>query len=152
MKREKFKYNPETLSYDKVQVTWRERILRSLIYIAPAVVLGVFFSFAFNALFPSTEEKELVKENKNLREQFNLLQQDVLLLTKVQQDLEKRDNEIYRVVFNAEPFPEELREMGTGGVDEYDHLQGYEASDLIIETSQKNQGIKEAYLCAVHFF
>ena len=152
MKKQKFKYNPETLSYDKVQVTWRERILKALIFIAPAIVLGVVFSFLFSALFPSPAERKLVRENENLRNNMTVLQEDVMLMTKVMTDLEKRDNEIYRVVFNAEPFPDELRELGTGGVDEYEQYKGYEASDLIISTSRKIKELqKRIYAQSVSF-
>ena len=152
MKKQKFKYNPETLSYDKVHVTWRERILRSLIFIAPAIVLGVVFSFLFSSIFPSSSERKLVRENENLRNNLTVLQEDVMLMTKVMTDLEKRDNEIYRVVFNAEPFPDELREMGTGGTDEYEQYKGYEASDLIISTTRKIKELqKKIYAQSVSF-
>lgn len=152
MKRQKFKYNPETLAYEKVEISFRERVLRGIIYIAPAIVLGVLFSFVFSSIFPSAKEKELVRENKNLRDQFSMMQQDMLLMGAVVEDLEKRDNEIYRVVFNAEPFPEELRKLGTGGVDEYEKYDGYEASDLIISTAQKIKELqKRVYAQSISF-
>ena len=47
MKKQKFKYNPETLSYDKLELSWKEQVLRSLLVIAPAVVLGFGFYLLF---------------------------------------------------------------------------------------------------------
>lgn len=136
MKKQKFRYNPETLSYDKVELSWRERFLRSLLVIAPAVVLGFGFYLLFSSFFKSPNELNLERENANLREELNEMQEDVLLLSTVVKDLEKRDNEIYRVVFNAEPFPEQMRELGTGGTDEYEDLKGYDHSDRIIENKR----------------
>ena len=136
MKKQKFRYNPETLSYDKVELSWKEHFLRSLLVIAPAVVLGFGFYLLFSSFFKSPNELNLERENANLREELNEMQEDVLLLSTVVKDLEKRDNEIYRVVFNAEPFPEQMRELGTGGTDEYEDLKGYDHSDRIIENKR----------------
>jgi murein DD-endopeptidase MepM/ murein hydrolase activator NlpD len=52
-------------------------------------------------------------------------------------DLQDRDDNIYRVIFEAEPIPGSIREAGIGGVDRYEKLKGYKNSDLIIETEKK---------------
>lgn len=52
-------------------------------------------------------------------------------------NIEKRDNNLYRVYFEASPIPEEQRRMGFGGVNRYDYLNGYENSDLIINTTER---------------
>jgi hypothetical protein len=111
MKKEKFKYNPETLSYEKVEVTWSERILRSLLVIGPAVVLAFIFQLVFAGMFQSPYEKELETENAFLNSQLDKMNTEVALAMEVLEDISDRDNEIYRVVFNAEPFPEEIRQM-----------------------------------------
>src|SRR5690606_26532800 len=121
MKKQKFRYNPETLSYVKVEVTWRERILRTLLVVAPAIVLGFGFQLLFSFMFQSPYEKELTRENMYLEQQLSAMREEVNLLTAVLTDIEKRDNEIYRVVVNAEPYPEQMHQLGTGGTDEYNH-------------------------------
>ena len=136
LKKQKFRYNPETLSYVKVEVTWRERILKTLLVIAPAVVLGFVFQLIFSSMFQSPYEKTLERENTNLDLQLNKMQEELDLISKVLDDIEKRDNEIYRVIFNAERFPDHMRELGTGGTDEFDALKGYEASEQIIATTK----------------
>jgi hypothetical protein len=57
MKKQKFRYNPETLSYVPVEVTWGQRILRGLLVLAPAIVLGFVFQLLFSAIFPSAKKK-----------------------------------------------------------------------------------------------
>jgi len=136
MRKEKFKYNPETLSYEKVQITWKERILKATLVIAPAIVLGFVFQLIFAGLFESPYEKELQKENAFLNEQIDEMNSKVVLAMAVLDDISERDNEIYRVVFNAEPFPDELRQMGTGGSDEYADLIGFNTSDKVIENTK----------------
>ena len=137
MKKQKFRYNPETLSYVPVQVTWQERVLKALLVIAPAVVLGFVFQLVFSALFPSAAESDLERENNFLTEQMATMQEEMDLMSAVLEDIEKRDNEIYRVVFNADRFPDEMRQLGTGGTDEYDHLKGFDISEQVIANSKK---------------
>ena len=50
---------------------------------------------------------------------------------------DSRDNNLYRVYFEASPIPEEQRKAGFGGVNRYDYLEGYESSELIVNTSER---------------
>ena len=58
-------------------------------------------------------------------------------VTKLIGDLQDRDDNIYRVIFEAEPIPSSIRQAGIGGVDRYEKLKGYSNSDLIIETQKR---------------
>ena len=152
MKKQKFKYNPETLSYDKLELSWKEQVLRSLLVIAPAVVLGFGFYLLFSSLFSSRRELDLSLENKALQEQITEMREEVLLMAAVVEDLKKRDNEIYRIVFNAEPFPEQMRELGTGGSDEFEDLKGHDFSDLVIENKKLIRALeKRIYAQSISF-
>lgn len=152
MKKQKFRYNPETLSYDKLELSWKEQVLRSLLVIAPAVVLGFGFYLLFSSLFSSRHELDLSLENEALQEQITEMRQEVLLMAAVVEDLEKRDNEIYRVVFNAEPFPEQMRELGTGGSDEFEDLKGYDFSARVIENKKLIRALeKRIYAQSISF-
>lgn len=152
MKKQKFKYNPETLSYDKLELSWKEQVLRSLLVIAPAVVLGFGFYLLFSSLFSSRRELDLSLENKALQEQITEMREEVLLMGAVVEDLKKRDNEIYRIVFNAEPFPEQMRELGTGGSDEFEDLKGHDFSDRVIENKKLIRALeKRIYAQSISF-
>lgn len=152
MRKEKFKYNPDTLSYEKVELSWRERLLRASIVIGPAVVLAFVFQIAFAGMFTSPHEKELERENAYLQAQMEEMKTDVSLALEVLEDISERDNEIYRVVFNAEPFPEEIRQMGTGGTDEYADLVGFESSQKVIENTKLIKQLeKELYAQSLSF-
>lgn len=137
MRKEKFKFNPETLSYEKVEVSWKERLLKTALFVAPAIVVGLGFYFILGSIFKSPYEKQLELENANLNSQLDKMNEELARDLLVLADISQRDNEIYRVVFNAEPFPDELRQMGTGGSDEYSDLLGYESSNKIIENTKK---------------
>ena len=87
MRKDKFKYNPETLSYDKVEVTWGERLLRSLLVIGPAVVLAFVFQLIFAGMFKSPYEKELENENAYLNSQLDEMNSQVSLALAVLDDI-----------------------------------------------------------------
>lgn len=145
MKRQKFRYNPETLSYEKVELSWREHALRSLLVIAPAVVIGFGFYLLFSSVFTSPKETALERENAQLKKQLDDMNDELTLLSSVAMDLEKRDNEIYRVIFNAEPFPDQMRLLGTGGSDEYEELRNTSYSDRLIENKQRIKELEKRF-------
>ncbi len=152
MKKQKFRYNPVTLSYDKVEVSWREKLLRVILVAAPAIVLGFLFYLLFSSLFKSTREKNLEIEYANVSAQITQMNEDYALAERVLKDLQKKDDELYRVAFNAEPFPENLRKMGTGGGDDYSHLEGTQFSDRLIELNKRLKEIeKQIYAQSISF-
>ena len=97
-----------------------------------AVVLVLAFNF-----LESPKEKAQKREIEQMKLQFSILNDQLDRVTKVMSDLQDRDDNIYRVIFEAEPIPGSIREAGIGGVDRYDKLKGYKNSDLIIETEKK---------------
>ena len=67
-------------------------------------------------------------------------------------DLQKRDDNIYRTIFEADPIPDEIRKAGFGGVDRYKELEGFENSTLIIESTKKIDRIsKQLYIQSKSF-
>jgi murein DD-endopeptidase MepM/ murein hydrolase activator NlpD len=126
--------------------------MRVILVIAPAIILGFVFQIIFASLFKSPHEKELEQENAFLNEQLEVNRKNYALSLAVLKDIERRDNEIYRVIFNAEPFPEELRQMGTGGSDEYEDLMGYNSSEKIIENAEMLKELeKRIYAQSISF-
>jgi murein DD-endopeptidase MepM/ murein hydrolase activator NlpD len=96
-------------------------------------LLNVFYSTVFN----TPREKMLLRENNQLHLQYDILNQKVSKLESVLEDIERRDDNIYRTIFNADPIPSSVRDAGFGGVNRYEYLEGYENSDLIIETAKR---------------
>jgi murein DD-endopeptidase MepM/ murein hydrolase activator NlpD len=91
---------------------------------------------AYNFL-DSPKEKQLKREIAQLQDQYDLLNQRIDLANSVLKDLQVSDDQIYRVVFEAEPIPAEVREAGAGGINRYKLLEGFDNSDLLIKTTQR---------------
>jgi len=140
---QKYKYNPETLDYEKVESSFGQKLLKSLLVIAPAALLGFLFMFLFSFWFKSPNEIKLAKENSFLKSTINKHAERLELLDDVAQYLEEADNGIYRVIFNAQPFPSEMRKMGTGGSEEFKELEGHEISKKLIENARKLKEIEK---------
>jgi murein DD-endopeptidase MepM/ murein hydrolase activator NlpD len=133
-----YKFNTKSLTYEKVTVPIRKRIWQVLSYLAT----GLFFAtvtiiFAYKYL-ESPKEKQM--------------QREIDELTEVLTDIQERDNNIYRTIFEAEPIPASIRQAGFGGVDKYRQLQGYSNTDLLVETTKRLDRIsKQLYIQSKSF-
>jgi len=137
MSKVKYKFNKRSLTFDRVQTTFRKRLWYFFTHLSTGVVFAaVVLVLAFNFL-ESPKEKAQKREIEQMKLQFSILNDQLDRVTKVMSDLQDRDDNIYRVIFEAEPIPGSIREAGIGGVDRYDKLKGYKNSDLIIETEKK---------------
>lgn len=130
----RYRYNPSTLNYEKVEITLRDRLKMLGSYL----VLGLFFAaiilLVAYTFFDSPKEKMLRRENAFLKNQYELLNKDLERVERVLADIENRDDNIYRTIFEAEPIAESVRQVGVGGINRYNYLSGYPVSDLVIDT------------------
>jgi murein DD-endopeptidase MepM/ murein hydrolase activator NlpD len=148
----RYKYNPSTLNYEKIQLTFKDRLKKGLTYL----LVGLFFAGIIIAIaytfIDSPKELMLKRENAQLRQQFSLLNKDIERLDRVLSDIEKRDDNIYRVVFEAEPISENVRRAGVGGVNRYANLEGFSNSELVINTTRKLDNVaKRMYIQSKSF-
>ena len=61
-------------------------------------------------------------------------------------DLQDKDDNIYRVVFEADPISKSVREAGYGGVDRFKHLENYKNKELMELTAKKLEKVKRELL------
>ncbi|MFZ9029262.1 MAG: M23 family metallopeptidase [Crocinitomicaceae bacterium] len=135
MGKERFRYNPKTLSYEREEVSIGKRVLRILLWMAPSIVLGLVLAFFFTRRIDSPKEKELKAELKKYEAEVMRMQSDINLINDVLNDIENRDEDLYRMALYADKFPDELRRMGAGGSDKYAYLRKLPNSELLINTS-----------------
>ena len=137
MAKPKFFFNHHTLSFEKVERSIRKQLSKGLVFFMVLVAYSVVVVFlAFN-YFDSPKEKGLKREISQMRFQYDVLNDRMDDLVKVMEDLQNRDDNIYRVIFEAEPIPGSTRKAGFGGADRYAKLDGFNNSDILIKTTQK---------------
>ena len=139
MSKVKYYYDSETLSYRKIEPN-KGRKIGLILLSALGMLLSGFLLLVIYLNLPYIEtpkEKTLKRELANMELQFELLNKKMEQAQVVLDELAQRDNNLYRVYFEANPIPEEQRKAGFGGVNRYKDLEGFDNSKLIISTSKK---------------
>ncbi|HBE41154.1 MAG TPA: peptidase M23 [Bacteroidales bacterium] len=152
MPKSKYKFNPESLSFDKVTLGAREVLLRLLAFFVGSLLVAGVYYLVFAILFDSPKEKTLLREIEQLTLQYELIQRDMGNLEKVIVQLQETDDNLYRTIFEAEPIPVTLRQGGVGGVNRYKELEGFSNSNIVIETTKKLDKLrKQIYIQSKSF-
>ena len=136
-------YNPKTLEYERQYLSGKERFVVALKNLSVGLAFGVVVFFGFIYIFESPMETMLKKENKLLQTQYSLLLKEIDRANEVLDDMQQRDENLYRAVFNADSIPMSIRKSGFGGANRYEHLKGLSNSDLVIETTRKMDVLKK---------
>ncbi len=136
-KKEKFKFNPESLKYDRIEFNTSDRLLRILAYMGGSLILAFLYILIFSQFFGTPTERKLKRENHQLISQFEVMTKKLDQMQAVVTDLEERDDNLYRTIFEAEPISNSIRIQGVGGVDRYSNLEGFDYSDLVINTAKE---------------
>jgi murein DD-endopeptidase MepM/ murein hydrolase activator NlpD len=148
----KYKFNPESLNFVRIKLGIGEILLRFLAYFTGSLIVAALYWLIFASFFDSPKEKMLQREIQQLTIQYDLINREMGNVENVLDDLQKTDDNLYRTIFEAEPIPATLREGGVGGVNRYKSLEGYENSNLIIETVNRLDKIRrKVYLQSKSF-
>jgi murein DD-endopeptidase MepM/ murein hydrolase activator NlpD len=139
----KYKFNPDSLSFDKIRLGIRSLLLRFLAYFIGSVLVALVYWVIFASFFDSPKEKALKREVEQMTIQYDLIHREMTNVESVLEDLQKTDDNLYRTIFEAEPIPATLREGGIGGVNRYEALEGYNNSNLVIETANRLDKIRK---------
>jgi murein DD-endopeptidase MepM/ murein hydrolase activator NlpD len=139
----KYKFDPDSLSFDKIRLGLRTLFLRSLAFFAGSVLIAMVYWVAFASFFDSPKEKALKREVEQMTIQYDLIHREMADVENVLEDLQKTDDNLYRTIFEAEPIPSTLRDGGIGGVNRYEALEGYNNSKLVIETANRLDKIRK---------
>ena len=139
MSKVKYYFDKETLSYRPIKVTSKNRISNVVLFILASFFFGATcLLILLNSDSINTPSEVAQKRTlKNYELQFDILNKKLTQLEAVVSNVEERDNKLYRVYFEASPIPEEQRRAGFGGVNRYKNLEGYDNSDLVINTAKR---------------
>jgi len=147
MSKVRYKYNTKTLSYEKAVTPFRTQFFRVISFLGTASVIGVISVIIAFKYFDSPKEKQLRHELEKMQGQYELLNKRADNLTLVLNDLENRDDNIYRAIFETDSIPDDIRHSGFGGADRYKDLQGFSSTQLMVNTTQKiDQLAKQMYI------
>lgn len=147
MAKKKYKFNPDNLSYERVGISIKEKTTKILAYFSSSLALALIIVVVVVNAYETPKTKALKRENQRLLTQYKLVAKDLDKIGNVLTELQQRDDNIYRVIFEAEPIPSSVRMGGFGGANKYSHLESLDNADLVIETARKLDIVaKEAYI------
>jgi murein DD-endopeptidase MepM/ murein hydrolase activator NlpD len=147
MAKKKFHFNYETLSYEQIEHTIAHWLKQILIHAVSGISLGAIFFFIFVSTIQSPEEKQLSQERNHIQAQYNVLERQMDGLQEVVTDLQDRDDNLYRVIFQAEPIPFSVRRATATNSNYYEQLLEMTNSEVVVATTKKlNELKKQLYI------
>ena len=105
MSKVKYRFNTKSLTYERVSITFREMFWKVLSYLATGIVFATLTIVLSRQFLPSPAEKKRDREMDALKLQYELLDRKMDQVEQVISDLEDRDDNIYRTIFESEPIP-----------------------------------------------
>ena len=152
MAKTKYFFNDKLLSYEEVKTTSLQRFIMILLFVITAVASSFAIIFLSYTFFESPKERILKSEISQYELQYQIMNDRLDRLQGLMDEMADRDDNIYRIIFEAEPISKSVRQAGYGGVDRYVKLEGYNNSELLIETSKKLDNIaSELYVQSKSF-
>ena len=144
MAKVKYYYDAETLSYRKIKRKKRTTFKYAFVFLVAAALFAFLFVFIAGQYIESPKERQLARELQNMQIQYELLNKRMDDAIAALENVEERDNAIYRLYFEANPIPEEQRRAGFGGVNRYKKFEGYDNSQLIAESNKRLDILEKA--------
>jgi murein DD-endopeptidase MepM/ murein hydrolase activator NlpD len=139
MARIKYYYDTETCKYERVKTRTSDVVLNALGIMSMTVAMAVGLLIVYSSYFESPKELMLKNEVKELEFYYTKLTKDVQKLSTILDNVEHRDDNIYRVVLGAEPIDKSVRHAGVGGVDRYTDIKEKDFSheELVLALHEK---------------
>ena len=139
MAKTKYYFDSESLSYKPIVKSRTLQVSNFILFILSAIIFGVFSLFILLTSNIISTPKEIIqqRELENLVLQYDLMNLKLKQIENVLENVQERDNNLYRVYFEASPIPQSQRIAGFGGVNRYKDLEGYQNSKIIVDASKR---------------
>ncbi len=135
MGKQKFVFNPHTLSYETFTRPLGKKLLSGFGYVS-SVLVGAFLLFIIvYKFFPSPKEKMLMRELEQLEYQFSAVNEQLNVMASSLEDLHRKDEEVHRIIFGNEPMDEDVWNAGTGGANKLENITLYKNSGKLLKTT-----------------
>ncbi|MCQ2308724.1 MAG: M23 family metallopeptidase [Bacteroidales bacterium] len=137
MAKKKFIFNSQTLDFEEYKISWKQRFARFFVFIITAGLFGSGIYYLVTKFAGSPKERIQAREIEFLKLQYEIMSDKIDNIDALMDEMQDRDDNIYRIIFEAEPIPSSVRKAGYGGVNRYEVLNGYENSEMVSNIAQK---------------
>lgn len=143
MGKEKFYYNKQTLRYEKVVEPLKVKALRGVGYTIGILTVSAIIATIMYRYYPSPREEALSREVQQMEVQYDALNDQIGLMSKVLDNVQDRDANVHRLMFGMDPIDESVWSGGVGGSEKYDYLTKFKNSGaLLLATQEKADQLK----------
>ncbi len=137
MAKTKYIFNNKTLAYEELRRSAGQKFFRSFLFLITALALSIILIMVSSMYFESPKERMQKRELAQYKLQYQIMNDRLDQMQLLLDDLADHDDNIYRVIFEAEPISKSIRQAGYGGVDRYAKLEGYDDTELLVNTAKK---------------
>lgn len=132
-----YRYNPDTDNYERIFPSWRTRIVKGALFVLSSLVAGIAIYFLITEIWGSPTEANLRRENASLKSRYNILNRRLDNSLKIMTDIQKRDDNFYRVMMQMEPLSHSQRFAGLDNEVRYKSLQKLPDAGLVKLLTQR---------------
>ena len=148
----KYRYNPDSISFEKQDSSIIARFKRLFPFITLSFIFAITMVIVFFFFIDSPKEKAFLRDKNEILSQYQVLNNELNVIKKELSDLQYRDDNIYRTIFEADPISQDIRQAGFGGTDKYENLRHLDAKEIVANTSQRFDIIsKQLYIQSKSF-
>ena len=142
MFKRKYFLDSSDLQYKQVKLPWKSKLMRFVLWAIACIAVTLLYTTVYNKMFGSMKEKVLSQEVEDMKLRYSIMRMKIDNSLEVLDDLELSDGNRYRPVLEMDSVPASVRKMGTGGVNKYEELDGYDNSNLMIIARKQLDEIK----------
>ncbi len=133
----KYQFDSKTLTYKKVRLVWKQKINRVLAFLFITISTAVLLNIVYTSIHKNPKIIMLEEERESLLASYDILNDKLNDINRRIGDIQQRDDYFYRTIFELDPIPQSVREAGFGGTNRYIDLEGFEYSNVMVETYKK---------------
>ena len=148
-RKKRYQFNEQTLAYEVHNMSMRKRFSRGFVLFVLSILAfcGYFFIYTQHLGLEPPKTTLLKQKYAELDSKYELLQRKFEQSSQVLDELQMRDNNIYRPIFGMEELSKDVRDAGFGGVNRYAHLETASSSDALLKAVKRMDVIyKKAYV------
>ena len=134
-RKEKFVFNIQTLTYEKVVVPLKTRILQAFGIFSVVLVTSILLLIVLYTYFPSPREQALLEEIALMESKYDQMDQQLDHMSNVLTNIQERDAGVHRAVFGMDPIDQDVWIAGVGGHDAHPELAAFKFGKDALRTS-----------------
>ena len=139
MARDFYFFNPKTMSFEKAKLSVWGIVKRVIWLVATAISFAIFVLWIAFYVFDSPREKMLQRENNELQKQLQFVNKKLEIMEMVLEDIQDRDDQVYRTILEADPIPLEKRNPWFDFKTKYDSIPLNETMKLLKDIDLKTK-------------